>query len=194
MNWPARHDLIVDWALKLQQKQNNIPLSSWDSAIITCSEFGARQSLDQWTMWIRNLLGLILLIAMFTQKFIKIFHSVQEAGLFSLFQNLTLDRSKPRPMINVILQSLGLDVVNINALRMQNFIKIFQTVKELWTFFTNRPGTKSSQTVRWQYQMFDYRALYESQPSVSVDCLRFVQCPVREDIGMEPKVAWKRYP
>ena len=35
-------------------------------------------------------------------------------------------------------------------MRMQNFIKIFQTVKELWTFFTNRPGTKSSQTDRGQ--------------------------------------------
>ena len=79
-------------------------------------------------------------------------------------------------MNNVISQSLGLDPVNINvyanvyqniplssrdraiftfsefgninALRIQNFIKIFQTVKELSTFFTNRPGTKSSQTVR----------------------------------------------
>ena len=32
----------------------------------------------------------ILSISMFTQKFIKIFHSVQEIGLFSLFQNLAL--------------------------------------------------------------------------------------------------------
>ena len=29
---------------------------------------------------------------------------------------------------------------------LQNFIKIFQTIKELWAFFTNCPGTKSSQT------------------------------------------------
>ena len=41
--------------------------------------------------------------------------------------------------------------------------------------FTNGPGTKSSQTVRWQNQMFDYRALYEIQLSVSVDFLRVVQ-------------------
>ena len=33
---------------------------------------------------------------------------------------------------------------------MQNFIKIFQTVQALSTFFTNRPGTKSSQTDGWQ--------------------------------------------
>ena len=32
------------------------------------------------------------------------------------------------------------------SMRMQNFITIFQTVLELSTFFTNRSGTKSSQT------------------------------------------------
>ena len=48
---------------------------------------------------------------MFTHKFIKIFHSVQEIELFSLFQSLAL--GKPRPMINVILQFLGLDLFNI---------------------------------------------------------------------------------
>ena len=42
-------------------------------------------------------------------------------------------------------------------------------------FFTNRPVTKSSQTVRWQNQMFDYRIHSESQPSASVDFLRVVQ-------------------
>ena len=80
---------------------------------------------------------------MFTQKFIKIFHTVQEVGLFSLFQNLAL-LAKPRPMINVILQSLGLDVVNIKA-----YAKFYQNIpNELSTFFTNSPVTKSSQTVR----------------------------------------------
>ena len=100
-------------------------------------------------------------------------------------------------MKNVISQSLGLDLVNINvyvkvyqniplssrdraiftfseveprqhreqskmrfdnllgyilsiSMGMQNFIKIFQTVLELSPFFTNRPGTKSSQTGRGQ--------------------------------------------
>ena len=43
-----------------------IPLSSRDSAIITFSEFGARQSLDQWKMSFRNMLGYILSISMFT--------------------------------------------------------------------------------------------------------------------------------
>ena len=48
---------------------------------------------------------------MFTQKFIKIFHSVQEIWPFSLFR--ILQSAKPRPMINVILQFLGLDLFNI---------------------------------------------------------------------------------
>ena len=68
------------------------------------------------------------------QNFITIFHSVQEIGPYSLFQNLELDK-----------------------------------------IFTNSLRTKSSQTVRWQNQMFDYRALYEIQLQVSVDFLRVVQ-------------------
>ena len=54
--------------------------------------------------------------------------------------------AKPRPMINVISQSLGLDVVNINA-----YAKFYQNVPNglvLPTFFTNSLVTKSSQTVR----------------------------------------------
>ena len=67
------------------------------------------------------------------------------------------------------------------SLRLQNFIKIFQTVWVIDIFHeqanvkivTNRPASKSSQTVRWQNQMFDYRALLEIQ--VSDDFLRVVQ-------------------
>ena len=54
--------------------------------------------------------------------------------------------AKLLPMINVISQSLGLDVVNINA-----YAKFYQNIPiglELSTFFTNNPVTKSSQTVR----------------------------------------------
>ena len=47
--------------------------------------------------------------------------------------------------------------------------------------FTNRPGTKSSQTVRWQNQMFDYRALYEIKLQVSADFLGVVQYHHRND-------------
>ena len=72
---------------------HNIPLSSRDRAIFTFSEFGPRQSLDRRKMSFRNLLGWILSISKFTQKFIKIFYSVQETGLFSLFQNLALGKA-----------------------------------------------------------------------------------------------------
>ena len=47
------------------------------------------------------------------QNSITIFLSVQEIAPLSLFQNLEL--GIPRPMNNVILQSLGLDLVNINV-------------------------------------------------------------------------------
>ena len=72
--------------------------------------------------------------------FIKVFHSVQEIGLFSLFE--FEPSAKPRPMLNVISQSLGLDVVNINA-----YAKFYQNIPnglELSTFFTNSPVTKSN--------------------------------------------------
>ena len=40
---------------------------------------------------------------MFTQKFIKIFHSVQEIGLFSLFQNLNLGYASANPIHHLII-------------------------------------------------------------------------------------------
>ena len=85
-------------------------------------------------------------------------------------------------MINVILQFLELDLVNINVSakfyqNIPNGLRVFDIFHEHAgdKIFTNRPGTKCSQTVRWQNQMFDYRALYEIQLSVSVDFLRVVQ-------------------
>ena len=123
-------------------------------------------------------------------------------------------------MKNVISQSLGLDLVNINvyakvyqniplssrdraiftfsefeprqrlgqsqmifdnllgyilsiSMRMQNFIKIFQTVKELSTLFMNRPRQNLHKLSGDKIKMFDYRALYEIQ--FSVDFLKVVQ-------------------
>ena len=49
------------------------------------------------------------------------FHSVQEIGPFSLFQNLKL--SKASTDKNVISQSLGLDLVNINV-----YAKVYQNI------------------------------------------------------------------
>ena len=116
------------------------------------------------------LVGYIMSISMYMQNFITIFHSVQEIGPFSLFQNLELGKAstdkkcqfaiswarsyqyqclrkslskystqfkrksnfhffriwrtaKPGPMINVILQFLGLDLFNIKL-----FAKSYQNI------------------------------------------------------------------
>ena len=94
--------LTISWATSCQYQcvckiSSQYSISSRDRAIFTFSEFGARQSLDRWKISFRNLLGYILLISMFTQKSIKIFHSVQEMGLFSLFQNLNLGNPSANP-------------------------------------------------------------------------------------------------
>ena len=68
-----------------------------------------------------NLMGYIMSISMCMQNFITIYHSVQEIGPFSLFQNLEL--GKARPMKNVISQSLGLDLININV-----YAKVYQNI------------------------------------------------------------------
>ena len=57
------------------------------------SEFEPRQILDQSQMSYDNLMGYILSIPMCVQNFIKILNSVQEIGLFSLFQNLELGKT-----------------------------------------------------------------------------------------------------
>ena len=59
------------------------------------------------------LMGYIMSLSVRMQNFITIFHSVQEIGPFYFFQNLEL--GNPRPMKNVISQSLGLDLVRINV-------------------------------------------------------------------------------
>ena len=57
------------------------------------SEFEPRQNLDQSQMSFDNLMGYILSIPMRMQNFTIIFHSVQEIGPFSLFQNLELGKT-----------------------------------------------------------------------------------------------------
>ena len=76
-------------------------------------------------------------------------------------------------MTNVILLSLGLELVNINS----NIPKI----EELWAFLTNCPGTKSSQTDLGQNLRKLTGDKSESQPSGSmwVDFLRVFQQPFK---------------
>ena len=77
------------------------------------SEFEPRQKLNQSLMSFDNLMGYILSISMCMQNFITIFHSVQEIAPLSLSQNLELGKASTDE--NVISQSLGLDLVNINV-------------------------------------------------------------------------------
>ena len=77
------------------------------------SEFEPRQKLNQSQMSFDNLLGYILSISMCMQNFITIFHSVQEIAPSSLFRNLELGKASTNE--NVISQSLGLGLVNINV-------------------------------------------------------------------------------
>ena len=150
------------------------------------SEFGARQSLDRWKNVISQSLGLDLVnINFFAKVYKNIPLSSRDRAIFTFFFRIWRS-AKPRPMINVILQFLDLDLVNINVSakfyqNIPNGLRVIDIFHEQAgdKMFTNGPRTKSSQTVRWQNQMFDYRAPYEIQLQVSVDFLRVVQSPVR---------------
>ena len=74
-------------------------------------------------MWFDYLMGYMYIMSISTcmQNFITIFHSVQEIGPFSLFQNLELGKTSTEK--NVISQSLGLDLVNINV-----YAKVYQNI------------------------------------------------------------------
>ena len=87
---------------------HNIPLSSRDSAIITFSEFGARQSLDQWKM------SSLVNINVYAKVYRNIPHSLRQRAIFT-FSEFGARQSLDRWMINVILQFLELDLVNINV-------------------------------------------------------------------------------
>ena len=82
-----------------------------------------------------NLMGYILSISMSMQNFITIFHSVQLIAPLSLFFRIW-SSAKPRPTKNVISQSLGLDLVNINV-----YAKVYQNIplssrdRAVFTFF-----------------------------------------------------------
>ena len=76
-------------------------------------------------------------ISMCMQSFITIFHLVQEIGPVSLFQNLELG----------ILQSLGLDLVNINV-----YAKVYQNIplssrdRAIFTFSEFEPRQRLGQS------------------------------------------------
>ena len=101
-------------------------------------------------MTFHNLLSYILIISMFTQKSIKIFHSVQEVRPFSLVQHLALGKAstddkchfaivslfsefEPRPKLNQSQMSFDNLMGYILPISMciQNFITIFHSVQKI---------------------------------------------------------------
>ena len=110
------------------------------------SEFEPRQNLDQSQMSFDYLMGYIMSISMCMQNFITIFHSVQEIGPFSLFFRIW-SSAKPCPMKNVISQSLGLDLVNINV-----YAKVYQNIplssrdRAIFTFSEFEPRQRHGQS------------------------------------------------
>ena len=85
------------------------------------SEFEPRQNLELFQIPFDNLIGYILSTSMCMQNFITIFFTVLEIGPFSRFQNLELGKASTDK--NVISQSLGLDLVNINV-----YAKVYQNI------------------------------------------------------------------
>ena len=92
-----------------------------------------------------NLMGYIMSTSMCMQNFITIFHSVQEIGPFSLFHNLELGKASTDE--NVISQSLGLDLVNINV-----YAKVYQNIplssrdRAIFTFSEFEPRQRLGQS------------------------------------------------
>ena len=95
------------------------------------------------------------------QSFITIFHSVQEIGPFSLFQNLELDKASTDEKCHFAI-SLWLDLVNINV-----YAKVYQNIqlssrdRAIFTFSEFEPRQTSANpkwhlTISWaticQYQ------------------------------------------
>ena len=120
--------------------------------------------------------------------------SSRDRAIFTFFRIWTSATTRPIP--NDIRQSLGLHLVNINA-----YAKFYQNIPNglsyrhfSWTgrrkIFTNSPRTKSSQTVRWQNQMFDYRMNRNLAACLSV-CLLAWFVDVHE-VAAELKILFNR--
>ena len=97
--------------------------------------------------FLRGFMPLVIrVVKLFEPVFITIFHSAQEIGPFSLFQNLELGKASTDE--NVISQFLGLDLVNINV-----YAKVYQNIP---FSSRDRSSPKWHLTISWatscQYQ------------------------------------------
>ena len=124
---------------------HNIPFSSRDRAIFTFGKASSDEKCHFTISWARSEMS------MFTQKFFKLFNSVQEMVSFSLFQNLALSRAstddkchfaivspfaEPRQIHNQFQMSFDNLMVYTLLISMclQNFITIFHSIQEIGPF------------------------------------------------------------
>ena len=84
------------------------------------SEFEPRLKHNQSEMSVDNLMGYILSISMCMQNFITTFHSVQEIGPLSLFQNLELGKASTNEKCHFATSGLDLVTINVYATVYQN--------------------------------------------------------------------------
>ena len=147
-----------------------------------------------------NLMGYILSIPMCMQNFITIFHSVQEKGPFSLFQNLALATTstddkchfaivsffsefEPRQKLNQSQMSFDnlMGYILSISMCMQNFITIFHSIQEigLFSLFRNLELGKTSTDENVISQSLDlvnlnvYAKVYQNIPFSSTDRVIF---------------------
>ena len=143
----------LSWILSISMCLRNFIKYSkrFKSYISLFSEVEPRQNLDQSQMSFDYLMGYIMSITMRMQIFITIFHSVQEIGPSSLFQNLELGKASTDEKCHS--QSLGLDLVNINV-----YAKVYQNIplssreRAIFTFSEFEPRQRLGQS----QMMFDY--------------------------------------
>ena len=118
----------------------NIPFSLRDRAIFTFSEFGARQSLDQWINVILQFIELDLVNINVSAKFYQNIPNGLRVK-FYCFQNLKLGKTSTNPKCH-----LTISLASSISMCMQNFITIFHSVQEIGPFslFQNLEVGKAS--------------------------------------------------
>ena len=108
------------------------------------SEFEPRQNLDQSQVSFDNLMGYILSISICMQNFITIFHSVQEIGPFSLFQNLELGKASTEEKCHFAISWARSSSISMFT---QKFIKIFHSRdRDIFTFSEFEPRLRLGQS------------------------------------------------
>ena len=109
------------------------------------SKFEPRQNLDQSQMSFDYLLVYIMSISMCMQNFIIIFHSVQEIGPFSLFQNLELGKASTDKRCHFAISWVHLVNINVYANVYQN-IPLSSRDKAIFTFSEFEPRQRLGQS------------------------------------------------